>query len=245
MVIDERVGEPERRSFTARLDCHYLLYQPPVLNENTLLVVALHGYGSNPDAMLRLTSTWFPDDVIASVQGPSQFFVSPNLSHGETGYSWAARDHAGASIRLHHEMLLHVLHEAGQRFGIPAQRRLLVGFSQPVGLNYRFVATHLDEVRGVIGVCGGVPKDWEMGPFGKVSAALLHISRSADEFYAPAVSERFEEKLKLRTEDVEFHMLEGRHRFPSKGKPIVDQWRKRVFTGAPSSAGTQAAESRP
>ncbi|MGI8991231.1 MAG: alpha/beta hydrolase [Bryobacteraceae bacterium] len=226
MPPDGNTGEPEHRTFTARLDCHYLLHKPPAIDENTLLVAALHGYGSNPDAMLRLTSTWFPDDVIASVQGPSQFFASPNLPSGETGYSWSTRDHAELSIRLHHEMLLHVLHEAGERFGIPRKRRLLLGFSQPVGLNYRFAATHTDEVRGVIGVCGGVPKNWENGPYGKVSAALLHIARSGDEFYAPAVSEKFEAKLKLRAEDVEFHMLEGGHRFPSRGKPIVDRWRE-------------------
>lgn len=217
---------PERQTFPARLDCHYLLNAPTTIDDHTLLVATLHGYGSNPDAMLRLTSAWFPNDVIASVQGPSQFFVSPNLPGSETGYSWATRDHADSSIRLHHEMLLHLLREVGERFGIPRRRRLLVGFSQPVGLNYRFAATHPEAVSGVIGVCGGVPKNWESGPYGEVTAALLHISRSADEYYAPAVSEKFEERLKLRAKDVEFHMLEGGHRFPSKGKPIVDRWRE-------------------
>ena len=45
------------------------------------------------------------------------------------------------SIRLHHEMVLHVADEAGREFGIPAERRLLVGFSQSVGLTYRLAAT--------------------------------------------------------------------------------------------------------
>ena len=59
-----------------------------------------------------------------------------------------------------YEMVRHVLAEAGREYGIPAERRILVGFSQSVALNYRFVATLPDEVRGVVGICGGVPGDW-------------------------------------------------------------------------------------
>ena len=45
--------------------------------------------------------------------------------------------------------------EAGSEFGVPPERRVLVGFSQSVSLNYRFAATHPASVRGVIGICGG------------------------------------------------------------------------------------------
>jgi predicted esterase len=96
-------------------------------------------------------------------------------------------------------------------------------------MNYRFAATHPHAVRGVIGICGGVPKNWEEGPYQKVSAALLHIARKEDEFYAPAVTERYSDRLRLRADDVEFHMLEGGHRFPSKAGPIVEKWIGRVF----------------
>jgi predicted esterase len=104
-----------------------------------------------------------------------------------------------------------------------------VGFSQPVGLNYRFAATHPDEVRGVIGICGGLPKNWEDGEYRRVSAALLHIARREDEFFAPAVTEKYAERLRARASDVEFHLLEGGHRFPSKAGPIVERWIERVF----------------
>jgi predicted esterase len=114
-------------------------------------------------------------------------------------------------VRLHHDMLLYVLDEVGRQYGIPAERRLLVGFSQPVGMNYRFAATHPGAVRGVIGICGGIPKNWEEGPYGKVSASLLHIARSEDEFYGPAVTEKYAERLRLRANDVEFHLLDSGH----------------------------------
>jgi predicted esterase len=221
----------ERCSFEARLECHYLLHSPVRIDGRTLLVLALHGYGSNPEVMLRLTKTMLgPEHVIASVQAPSQFFPS-NAPDGTVGYCWASPAHPKSSVRLHHEMLLHVTHEAGERFGIDPGRRLLVGFSQPVGLNYRFVATHPGEVRGVIGICGGLPKNWEDGQYRRVSAGLLHIARREDEFFAPEVTEKYADRLRARADDVEFHLLDGGHRFPSKAGPIVERWIERVFYG--------------
>jgi predicted esterase len=215
------------RTFPARLDCHYLVKAPEEVAECSLLVVTLHGFSSNPEVMLRLTPSLFGSQhVIAAVEGPNQFYLSQNSQ--EVGFGWATNKHSDSSVRLHHDMLLHVLHEAGREYGIPAERRILVGFSQPVGMNYRFAATWPNEVRGVIGICGGVPRNWEDGPYRQVTAALLHIARREDEFYKPEVTERYAERLRLRAADVEFHMLEGGHRFPSKARPIVESWLERI-----------------
>jgi len=219
----------ERHSFEARLECNYLLQTPALVNDKTLLVFTLHGHGSNPDVMLRLTTNLLgPSHVIASLQAPSQFYLS-QTPDSPVGYSWATHAHSQSSVRLHHEILLHVMRELSNRFSIGAGRRLVVGFSQPVGLNYRFAATYPAEVRGVIGICGGVPKNWEEGEYDRVSAALLHIARREDEIFPPALSEKYEGRLRHRANDVEFHMLEGGHRFPSKGRPIVEEWLARVF----------------
>lgn len=214
--------------FTARLDCRYLVHAPETAGPEAALIVALHGFSATPEAMLRLTAAMVgPRHVVASVQGPNQFYLG--LGSNEVGYGWATHKHPDSSVRLHHEMLLHVLNEAGREYGIPASRRVLVGFSQPVGMNYRFAATHPDAVRGVIGICGGIPRNWEEGPYCKVQAALLHIARREDEFYKPEVTEKYAERLRLRAADVEFHMLDGGHRFPSKARPIADEWLHRVL----------------
>src|SRR5262249_54868623 len=150
----------EHCTFSARLDCHYLLYRPETVTDKTVLAVALHGFGQTPETMLRLTGLMLGwRHALAAVQGPDQFYMSQTTNEG--GSCWIPHRHAESSIRLHHEMLLHVLDEAGERYGIPPERRMLVGFSQPVGLNYRFAATHTTAVRGVIGICGGLPKNWE------------------------------------------------------------------------------------
>jgi predicted esterase len=214
-------------SFTARLDCRYLVHAPPALDEHSLLVATLHGFSANPEAMLRLTAAMMgPRHVIAAIEGPNQFYLS--MGSNDVGYGWATHKHPDSSVRLHHEMLLHVLNEAGREYGIPASRRILVGFSQPVGMNYRFAATHPSEIRGVIGICGGIPRNWEEGPYKPVTAAVLHIARREDEFYKPEVTELYAERLRLRAPDVEFHMLDGGHRIPSKARPIVDAWLARL-----------------
>ena len=221
-------GEVQQRSFSARLDAHYLISVPEVINSGTPLVVALHGFGSNPETMLKLTELLFDEPaVIAALQGPNQFFLGEK--EREVGYGWNTNRRAAESIRLHHEMVLHVLDETGREWGIGAERRLLAGFSQPVSLNYRFAATHPAAVRGVVGICGGLPGNWEDGSYQAVEAALLHIARRGDEYYPPAVTEHYAERLRLRAADVEFHMLDGGHRVPSQGHALVSAWVSRVL----------------
>jgi predicted esterase len=219
----------EQRSFAARLECHYLLQTPAATGERTILVLALHGYGSNPEVMLRLTRPLLgPGPIIASLQAPNEFYPSSAID-SEVGYSWATKAHLQSAVRLHHEMLLHVLDETEKQFRIDAGRRILLGFSQPVGPNYRFAATYPGAIRGVIGLCGGIPKDWETGAYGRISAALLHIARREDETFPPAVTEKYPDRLRVHADDVEFHMLDGGHRFPSKAGPLVECWLNRVI----------------
>src|SRR5689334_6095742 len=192
------------RSFSARLDCHYLLLAPDAVPNDACLVVALHGFGANPESMLQLTARLFDSPVvIASMQAPNQFFRGESTR--DVGFGWNTSRRPAESIRLHHEMVLHVLEEAGREFGIPPARRILVGFSQPVSLNYRFAATHPGAIRGVIAICGGLPGDWDEGAYQPVTASVLHIARSGDEYYTPQVTEHYAGRLRRRAADVEFH----------------------------------------
>ena len=126
-------------------------------------------------------------------------------------------------------MLLAVLEDLRARLAIGGDRIALLGFSQPVGLNYRFAAAYPMAVRGLIGLCGGVPKNSEDGGTTPVESALLHISRSEDEYFPPEVTGQAEARLRTRARDVEVHLLPGKHRFPSKAGPIITNWLERVF----------------
>jgi predicted esterase len=178
--------------------------------------------------MLKMTARLFEvRPVIAALQGPFQFFLS--TAAREVGYGWITNRGPAESIRLHHEMVLYVLDEVGSEFGIPKDRRLLVGFSQAVALNYRFSASCPDAIRGVIAACGGLPGDWGNAPVQPIRASVLHIAARQDEFYPPAVTESYPGKLRQHAEDVEFHLIDGGHRMPSCGAVIVAPWLSRIL----------------
>ena len=130
------------------------------MNSGTLLVLTLHGFGSNPDVMLRLSVPAVGEEcIVASLRGPNQHYLSGNPASDEVGYNWGTRRHPELNIRLHHEIVQAVAKQLRARFSIPAHRTLLMGFSQPVGLNYRLIGTYPGEAGGIIGICGGVPKE--------------------------------------------------------------------------------------
>jgi|SRR5581483_1826661 len=228
-------GQPEHHTFTARLDCRYLLQVPEQTDERTVLVLTLHGYSSNPAAMLHLTSGLVgAEHIIASLEAPNQHYLTQGLPGAQSvvGYNWGVRDHWASSVRLHHDMVLETLSELRGRFDLPASRCMLVGFSQPVGLNYRFAATWPDQVGAVIGICGGVPRDWDEDKYRPVTAAILHLAREEDEFYPAEMSSQFPDRLRKYANDVEFHLLPGGHRFPSKARHIAQPWMERVFASS-------------
>lgn len=218
--------QTERRSFSLPLRCNYLLRRPWEPVDNPLLVIALHGHAMTPEQMLKLTAPLVGDrHYIASLQGPYQLWVNRDgQQRADVAFHWSTRFEPEHSWRLHHDMILQVI----KGVGIPAGRVVLAGFSQSVALNYRFLCTHTEAVRGAIAFCGGIPGDWDRGAYQATRAAVLHIATSEDEYYPPAVTEAYPEKLRARIGDVEFHLLEGGHRIPSAAKPIVQAWIERV-----------------
>ena len=216
----------QERSFAAPLECRYLL-RPG--ESGGALVVALHGYGQDAETMLKLTERMVgPRHSIAALEGPYGFYLRTDAR--DVGYGWATtRRHADA-VRLHHEMVRHTLEAAGNAVGVPAERRVLLGFSQPVSLNYRFAGACPGLARGVIGICGGLPGDWDDAAPQPIGAAILHIARRDDEHYPAAVTEQFAARLRLRCADVEFHQFEGGHRVPSGGGPLIQGWLQRLLS---------------
>jgi predicted esterase len=223
-----------RHSAAVHLEAEYLLHMPPLVDGRTLLVLTLHGYGSNPEAMLRLSAMAVGEEaIIASLRAPNQHYLSSGplgtpAPGSEVGYNWGTTRHAALNIQLHHEIVRTISGELRARFGIPARHLILMGFSQPVGLNYRFIGTHPDEAGGVIAMCGGVPKDWEEDKYGRVGAPILHIARSEDEFFPEALARGFPDRLRAHAANVEFHMLPGKHRFPSKADALIREFTEKI-----------------
>lgn len=234
MTTNQRPVDTESHTFAMEMECHYCLRVPAVTPDALFLV--LHGYGMNASTMLELSQLVLgKESLIASIQAPHHFYLSQNEPNPKVGYSWGTRNHGTASIRFHHAMIRKVRNALEHRFHVPPKRTILLGFSQPVGYNYRFAATYPNEVGGVIGICGGVPKDFETGDYQSVSASLLHIARDQDEVFPTEITTDYERKLRTRATDVEFHLLPGGHRFPSKGRAVIEPWLNRLGIELPRS----------
>jgi predicted esterase len=218
----------QSREFVLSKKCRYYLPEEHAPKPHTAAVLALHGYGSNPETMFRLTRpSVAPDVVVACLEAPNHHYTAAGPALGVAGYNWGIRQHHSESVVLHHEMVRQALLELQHTFGLPAKRCFLSAFSQAVGFNYRFLGTHPDAVGGVIAICGGVPKDWEEPKYQDFSTPILHISRVDDEFFPAAVA-----RLRTHARDVEFHLLPGAHRYPSNAREFVRPWMRRVL-GAP------------
>src|ERR1700730_10786581 len=79
-MLENNAGNLERHTFTAKLDCRYLLHVPEKVDEGTVVVLTLHGYSSNPQTMLQLTSGLVGTrHVIAALQAPNQHYLTQGL----------------------------------------------------------------------------------------------------------------------------------------------------------------------
>ncbi|HEY3742898.1 MAG TPA: hypothetical protein VGL53_23790 [Bryobacteraceae bacterium] len=221
----------ETCEFKQPLTCRYLLSVPDPLPEKPVIVLALHGYGQNPETMLRLAvPTVEPGVIVAALQGPNQHYTIDGPAGGVAGYSWGIRQHHADAMQMHHGMVAHALAELQARFGVGPKRCFLMAFSQGVGFNFRFLGTFPDAVAGVIAICGGVPKDWEEPKYQNFQTPILQIARSEDEYFPQSVAAGFPDRLRTHASDVEFHMIPGKHRYPSHARDFVRPWMARVLS---------------
>jgi predicted esterase len=213
----EKLLSATRRAYDVPLHGSYLFDSP---QDPPFIAVALHGYGQTAEVMGAYARQLLgPEPAIAAIQAPHPTYLD-RLPGGKIGYHWGTSADWPAAIALHHQILLRVVSD------LPFKPILLLGFSQPVGLNYRFLDAHPGQVHAVIGLCGGVPKDWCPQ---SIQTPVLHIARSEDEFYPPETAIDFETRLRRYALDVEFQLIPGKHRFPSDGRRLVRPWVERVF----------------
>ncbi|MCX6595207.1 MAG: hypothetical protein NTV70_02425, partial [Acidobacteria bacterium] len=147
---------PQMRLVDVRQQAAYLLSAPQTVRHPDWAVIALHGYGQTPqllhDYAQRLVggTAW-----VAAPRGLNEFSLRTLSANPEVGYNWGTSAHWSDAIERHHQLILAVLEDVQRETGIAAERTLLMGFSQPVGLNYRFAGAYPEAVRAVLGLCGG------------------------------------------------------------------------------------------
>ncbi len=190
-------------------------------------LIALHGYGGTKESMLALAQRICGDRfAIVSLQGPHQHTRRRRRSREvRIAFGWGTMHNSPENQMLHHEFIRRVIRDASAAHPIDRKKIFLLGFSQSVGLNYRFAFTHPNTIRGLIGVCGGIPGDWETSSKYRRSATdVLHLSGTKDPFYPLERVRNFKAALEQRASSVEHLFVPTRHIFPRQCIPAIRRW---------------------
>jgi predicted esterase len=210
----------------ARVSLYYDLQPAP--GSPGPLLIALHGYGANKRQMMREAQAMAPNGfAIASLQGFHQHIREPREAGGPLrfGFGWLTNFRSEESVAIHHQALLDLINTLiGEGVADPT-RIFLLGFSQSCALNYRFAFTHGDKLRGVIGICGGIPGDWETSEAYRSSdISVLHLAGIRDEFYPPERVQDYESQLRVRARSVAFKSYDAAHEIVPEMRRDVGQW---------------------
>lgn len=228
---DPSIGERivSERAIPAQISLYYDL-DPPAVRPAPLLI-ALHGYGASKRQIMREARQMVPDGfAIASLQGFHQHIKEPKEAGGPLrfGFGWLTNFKSDESVGVHHHALLDLIGSLITEGVAERDRIFLLGFSQSCALNYRFAFTHTDLLRGVIGICGGIPGDWDSNEIYKqTSAAVLHLTGKRDEFYSPDRVAPYESQLRMRATDVEFRSYDATHEIVPEMREDIREWLKR------------------
>jgi predicted esterase len=212
-------------SFKTEIKLYYDLYVPENAGKPAPLLLAVHGYGAHKRYMMREAQAVAPPDfVIASVQAPYQHFRETDNGY-KIGFGWLTDYKSDESIPIHHNFLLEVIEKLAAENGIDTNKIYLYGFSQACALNFRFAFTHPELLRGVIGVCGGIPSDLETNEVYKSLAAdVFYLYAKRDEFYPLEKYETFKEKLKTRLNIFTSKGYDATHEITDEMRADIKTW---------------------
>ena len=218
------------RILEARINLYYDVR--PGTSSPAPLLIALHGYGANKQQMMREAQLMTPGTfAIASLQGFHQHIREPRDRGGPLrfGFGWLTNFRSEESVAIHHQALLDLIKVLIDDGIANPARIFLLGFSQSCALNYRFAFTHPEHLRGVIGICGGLPGDWETsGLYRSAQVDVLHLAGTRDEFYPPERVQDYERQLQTRARSVVFKSYNGEHEIVPEMRSDVVQWLTRA-----------------
>ena len=192
------------------------------------LLIALHGYGANKRQMMRESQRMTPNSfAIASLQGFHQHMREPKEAGGPLrfGFGWVTNFRPEESVAVHHKAVLDLIDNLVTERVADANKIFLLGFSQSCALNYRFAFTHPNYLRGVVGICGGLPGDWETSElYKKTNAEVFHLAGTRDEFYTPERIRNYEQQLGTRARSITFKSYDAAHEIVEDMRVDVKRW---------------------
>jgi phospholipase/carboxylesterase len=203
----------ENLTIKAEVNLFYDLHLPE--NQNAPLLIATHGYGENSRHMMRIAKQCVPDNfAIASLQGLYQQIQAPREEGGTLrfGFGWLTNFRPDESIALHHKFILDVIEKLVADGVSDKDKIFLLGFSQTCAMDYRFALTHRNLLKGIFGLCGGVPGDLETSElFAEIETPAFYLYGDDDKY---VTTEKFEEnaaRLKTKVKNLTAKQYPAKH----------------------------------
>ncbi|MET0753374.1 MAG: hypothetical protein ABWZ66_08370 [Pyrinomonadaceae bacterium] len=213
--------------FKTEIRLYYDLFVPENAASSAPLLLTVHGYGANKRYMMSEAKRVAPENfVIASVQAPYQHFRETDKGY-RTGFGWLTDYKSEESVSIHQNFLLELIEKLRSENVIDMSKIYLYGFSQACALNFRFAFTFPSLLRGVIGVCGGIPSDLETNEIYKpLHADVFYLYANGDEFYPLEKYQSFKEKLKSRLNIFTSKEYTAKHEITDEMREDVKTWLK-------------------
>jgi predicted esterase len=201
------------------------------------LIILLHGYGGNMEQMMRISEDCIPSTFgVASVQGPHQHTKPTRIgdSAPRVGFGWGRAFSEQHNACVHHRILDTVISALVEEHLADPDNVFLLGFSEPVPWNYQYALSGRNRIRGVVGVCGELPRSRVSNT---THTAILHVCGSSDPHNALSVAFENASYLKGNNVEVEIQVEEGAHEFNAGMKESVKAWLGSSSAKQPDKSG--------
>ncbi|MFQ5629453.1 MAG: alpha/beta hydrolase [bacterium] len=128
------------------------------IDEETSLLIALHGYGQNCDRFIRLFEPLhYKKILVVAPQAPHQFYVK--LIPKVVGFTWLTKYNRDRSIEEFGAYMQKLLGKLSETYPYNRKRVYFLGFSQGVSMAYRFAISGKQQIAGIIACGADLPLD--------------------------------------------------------------------------------------
>ncbi|MDH3494960.1 MAG: hypothetical protein OEM82_15515 [Acidobacteriota bacterium] len=212
-------------SVSATIKLHYEFHLPEGA-EKAPLLIAVHGYAAHMGYMMREAKLVAPEGfAIASIQGPNRFFRPTEDGQYKLAFGWLSDFEPQEQVALHHEFVLKVIDKHSEDGTIDPDRVFLYGFSQACALNFRFAFANPDALKGLVGVCGGIPGDLDTSDlYQPTNAEVFYLYGDDDEFYAPEKLEAFDKRLDEYLPSYQSRKYVAKHEISQEMRSDIRKW---------------------
>ncbi len=218
-VNDDHEG-PVFGTFRVPRSFYYGVYQPTThADRPPALLLVFHGYGQSANSFLQpLKDARDRGMLVVAPQAPNQFYWQQGTN--AVGFTWMTRYQRENSMADNRAFLSQLIEELSERYTYDPERIFAIGFSQGCAMAFRFAESGAASLRGLVAICGDLPKDVEeqlhlLDPF-----PVLLMHGKEDPTVPLKKSEDAAAALQSHKFPVETDFFDGAHEMP---QPIVEK----------------------